>query len=155
MIPLRSTPIHHLRTGELRYSRPPPTRAVAPALGRLDVNLSRLLFLLLATCLGSGHPSSRWRAVRPATSPKSILLYLMIHDRKIFQESVRRLSGMEITPDEHPTPPSVRDFFPHPGRLDCTSRQHICHLFIISSGCARYRSPWLLLSHAIIMMLST
>lgn len=38
MIPLRSTPIHHLRTGELRYSRPPPTRGVAVALGRLDVN---------------------------------------------------------------------------------------------------------------------
>lgn len=43
MIPLRSTPIHHLRTGELRYNRPPPTRAVAPALGRLDVNIVTIL----------------------------------------------------------------------------------------------------------------
>ncbi|KAF7618702.1 hypothetical protein AFLA_000350 [Aspergillus flavus NRRL3357] len=29
--------------GELRYNRPPPTRAVAPALGRLDVNIVTIL----------------------------------------------------------------------------------------------------------------
>ncbi|KAK6832732.1 hypothetical protein RU639_003993 [Aspergillus parasiticus] len=29
--------------GELRYNRPPPTRAVPPALGRLDVNTATIL----------------------------------------------------------------------------------------------------------------